>query len=327
MSVRFGRLSGVVLIVTLAVPLGCREELSRDGVVSGYVEARDVAVATKIGGTLAELSVDEGDRVTAGQPIAAVDDRDVRLMLDRATAEKGLAEAELRLREAGARAEDVTQAKAELARARAELDGASRDLERMEALLAKGSGTAKLRDDARVRRDATRATVARVTSLVAELEAGSRPEELDAARARVAAVAAQVALAEKQVADTRIESPVDGIVTARVAEAGELLPPGGTIVVVTDMAGAWLTVYVGEPLLPRISLGEKVQVRTDDGQEREGTIRFVASKAEFTPRNVQTHDERVKLVYRVKIGLPNDDGLFKPGMPAEALLDLSGGAS
>jgi len=88
--------------------------------------------------------------------------------------------------------------------------------------------------------------------------------------------------------------------------------------VITDLADAWLTVYVGEPDLGRIRIGQEADVVTDDGQSRKGRITFVAAQAEFTPKNVQTRDERVKLVYKVKVGLDNQDGLFKPGMPAEA---------
>jgi HlyD family secretion protein len=90
--------------------------------------------------------------------------------------------------------------------------------------------------------------------------------------------------------------------------------------VLTDLKNAWLTVYVAEPDLGRIRVGQQAQVVTDGGERRTGHVMQVASQAEFTPRNVQTRDERVKLVYRVKIALPNDDGLFKPGMPAEARL-------
>ena len=105
-------------------------------------------------------------------------------------------------------------------------------------------------------------------------------------------------------------------------EQGELLAPGSGIVVVTDLANAWLNAYIPEPDLGRIRLGQLAEVVTDDGQAREGRISFIASTAEFTPKNVQTQDERVKLVYRVKIRLFNDDHLFKPGMPAEARFGL-----
>jgi HlyD family secretion protein len=89
---------------------------------------------------------------------------------------------------------------------------------------------------------------------------------------------------------------------------------------VTDLASAWLNAYVGEPDLARLGLGQEAEVVTDDGQSRKGKVSFVASRAEFTPKNVQTRDERVKLVYRIKVALDNGDGLFKPGMPATARL-------
>jgi len=91
-------------------------------------------------------------------------------------------------------------------------------------------------------------------------------------------------------------------------------------VVVTDLPNAWLNAYVAEPDLARLRLGQEAEVTTDDGQSRKGRVSFVASRAEFTPKNVQTRDERVKLVYRIKVALENADGLFKPGMPATAHL-------
>jgi HlyD family secretion protein len=109
-------------------------------------------------------------------------------------------------------------------------------------------------------------------------------------------------------------------VTEKIAEQGELLQPGAGLCVVTNLSDAWLTVYVTGPDLGRIRLGQEAEVRTDDGQTRQGKVRYIASEAEFTPKNVQTRDERVKLVYRIKIGLDNADGMFKPGMPAEARL-------
>jgi HlyD family secretion protein len=135
-----------------------------------------------------------------------------------------------------------------------------------------------------------------------------------------------VAQIEQQLKDAVIVSPRRGIVTSKLVEAGELLAPGTPVVVVTDLQDAWLRVYVSEPDLARIRLGQEAEVLTDDGQKRSGRVTFVASQAEFTPRNVQTRDERVKLVFEVKVTLDNHDGLFKPGMPAEARLRASAGS-
>jgi HlyD family secretion protein len=156
------------------------------------------------------------------------------------------------------------------------------------------------------------------------LEAGFRREEKDAARARLDGADARIAQLEQQLRDATIASPVAGVVTGKLAEKGELAARGTGIVVVTDLPSAWLNAYVAAPELARLRLGQEAEVVTDDGQLRRGRVSFVSSRAEFTPKNVQTRDERVKLVYRIKVALENGDGLFKPGMPATARLQPAG---
>jgi HlyD family secretion protein len=293
-------------------------------VASGHVEATEVLVSTKVAGTVESLAVDEGATVSVGQELARIDTTDTRLALDAARAERAQADAELRLRLAGSRVEDVGEARAQVARAEVDLDGAQKDLDRMEGLLAAGSGTTKTRDDARTRRDAARAALDAARERLKRLETGFRAEEKDAARARLQAADARIAQLGQQLRDAVIASPVAGVVTEKLAEKGELAARGTGIVVVTDLAGAWLNAYVAEPDLARLRLGQEAEVATDDGQARGGRVSFVASRAEFTPKNVQTRDERVKLVYRVKVALENADGLFKPGMPATARLRPAG---
>jgi HlyD family secretion protein len=128
----------------------------------------------------------------------------------------------------------------------------------------------------------------------------------------------RMAQLDQQLLDAAITSP--GVVTEKLAEAGEAAPGRRPLCVISNLRDAWLTIYVGEPDLARIRIGQDAEVLTDDGQTRKGRVTFVAAQAEFTPKNVQTRDERVKLVYKVKVGLDNADGLFKPGMPAEARL-------
>jgi HlyD family secretion protein len=293
-------------------------------VASGHVEATEVLVSTKVAGTIESLSVDEGHTVTAGQELARIDTTDIRLALDAARADRAQANAELRLRLAGSRVEDVREARAQVARAEADLDGTQKDLARMEGLLTAGSGTMKARDDARARRDAAQAGLDAARERLLRLEAGSRPEEKDAARARLAAADARIAQLEQQLKDALVASPVAGVVTEKLAEKGELAARGTGIVVVTDLPNAWLNAYVSAPELARLRLGQEAEVVTDDGQVRKGQVSFVASRAEFTPKNVQTRDERVKLVYRIKVALQNADSLFKPGMPATARLQPVG---
>jgi membrane fusion protein YbhG len=297
-------------------------------VASGHVEATEVVVSTKVPGTIESLSVDEGSVVTAGQELARIDTTDTRIALDAARAERAQADAELRLRLAGSRVEDVREARAQVVRAQADLEGAQKDLDRMEGLLAAGSGTTKARDDARTRRDVAQASLDAARERLQRLEAGFRPEEKDSARARLRAADARIEQLEQQLKDAVIASPIAGVVTEKLSDRGELAARGTGIVVVTDLPNAWLNAYVSEPDLARLRLGQEAEVVTDDGQSRKGRVSFVASRAEFTPKNVQTRDERVKLVYRIKVAVENGDGLFKPGMPATArLAPAAGGRS
>jgi len=285
-----------------------------------------------VGGRVLELSVSEGDRVAAGALIARLDTADAQLAIRRAEADRAQADAQLKLLQAGARAEDVRQARAQVDSAQAEvraieseLQSASADLERFEALLQADAGSRKQRDDAATRREVASARLAgardrarAATEALARLRAGTRPEEIAVAKARVAASDAQIATLQKGAADAVLVAPVGGVVTARLVDPGEIVAPRAPVVVLTDLDHAWANVYVDEPVVPRLRLGQKVPLVTDAGQRLEGTITFISPKAEFTPRNVQTADERSKLVYRIKVTADNRDGILKPGMPVEA---------
>ncbi|RPI49436.1 MAG: HlyD family efflux transporter periplasmic adaptor subunit [Acidobacteria bacterium] len=176
---------------------------------------------------------------------------------------------------------------------------------------------------ARDRLTAARAREAAARSSVARFRAGSRREEIEAARARVAGVDAQIATLEKSRSDATVASPVDGIVTERLLDLGEMVAPRAPIAVVTDLDRAWAEVFVDEPMIPRITLGQAATVFTDaGGPGLPGKVSYIASKAEFTPRNVQTAEDRSKLVYRVRIAVDNRQGILKQGMPVEAEIPL-----
>jgi HlyD family secretion protein len=301
---------------------------------SGYVEATEVRVAPEVGGRVLEVTVGEGDPVTAGARVARLDTSDVEIALRRAKAERDQAVAQLRLLNAGARGEDVRQAAAQAESAQAdvqaaesELQAAAADVQRFEALLKANAGSRKQRDDAATRRDvaAARVSAARertraASEGLARLKAGARTEEIAGARARVAAADAQIEALEKNAHDAVLISPVGGIVTSKLVDAGEIVTPRTPIVVITDLAHPWANVYVDEPVVPRLRLGQKVTLVTDAGHRLEGSITFISPRAEFTPRNVQTAEERSRLVYRIKVTVDNRDGILKSGMPVEAEL-------
>jgi HlyD family secretion protein len=306
--------------------------------VSGHVEATDVRIGPEVGGRIVLLTVKEGDTIKQGSLILRLDATDAQLAIDRAKAEQAHAEAQLRFLQSGSRPEDIRQAEAQadaarddLAAVRAELKNAEADLQRFEALLAANAGSRKQRDDAMTRRDVARervqaaeSRVRAVEETVGRLRRGPHRSELDAARARVAAAAAQVAVVQETVNDASLYAPIGGVVTQTLAEIGETVPPRAPVVVVTDLEHAWADVFVPEPTVPRIKLGQAATLFTDAGGAGiGGTITFISPKAEFTPRNVQTADERSKLVYRVRISVDNKDGVLKQGMPVEAEIPLT----
>jgi HlyD family secretion protein len=305
--------------------------------VSGQVEATEVQISADAAGRILELRIAEGDRVNAGDPVARLDARDAELQIARAAADQAAARAQLRLLQAGTRPEDIRQAEAQIEAAAAdaavidaEIAAAELDLQRFDALLKANAGAAKQRDDAQARVDVARqrrrAAEERVRSAretAARLRLGARSEEIDAARARVAAAAAQIAVLEKGAADAAVVSPVSGIVTQKLADAGEVVARGTPIAVITDLDHAWANLFVPEPLIPRIRLGQPATVYTDAGGEGlPGTISYISPRAEFTPRNVQTTEERSKLVYRIKVSVDNSAGILKQGMPVDAELAL-----
>ena len=184
-------------------------------------------MSTKVAGTIESLAVDEGTTVAAGQELARIDTTDTRLALDAARADRALAEAELRLRLAGSRVEDVREARAQVARAEADLAGAQRDLDRMEGLLAAGSGTTKARDDARTRRDVAQGGMDAARERLRRLEAGSRPRRRTRRGPGVDGGRRAHRPARAAARRTRsIVSPVAGVVTEKLAEQGELAARG-----------------------------------------------------------------------------------------------------
>jgi HlyD family secretion protein len=315
-------------LAALVVAAACGNRAAQGpGRASGYVEATDVRVAPSVGGRLIEVAVAEGDRVAAGALLARLDTADTEIALRRAEADRDQAVAALDLLRAGSRPEEVRQARAQAESAQAdvqaaesELQAASADLQRFDALLQSNSGSRKQRDVAAARVHAARERARAAGEGAARLRAGARPEEIAGARARVAAADAQIAGLQKNIADAVVTSPVAGIVTAKLADAGETLAPRSPVAAITDLDHAWANVYVDEPVVPRLRLGQPVTLVTDAGQRLEGKITFISPRAEFTPRNVQTAAERSKLVYRIKVSVDNRDGVLKPGMPVEAEL-------
>jgi HlyD family secretion protein len=156
------------------------------------------------------------------------------------------------------------------------------------------------------------------------LEIKRREQELPLRRAEIARAKANLTLMETQLAETTVHSPVDGVVLVKAADIGEVLAAGTTIITIGDIDHPWLRAYINQTDLGKVKLGMKVDVTTDSYPDKayKGHVSFIASEAEFTPKQIQTKEERVKLVYRIKIDLDNPKHELKSNMPADAVLIL-----
>jgi len=293
---------------------------------SGTIEAREVAVASRVGGQVLEIRAEEGSPVKKGDILVLVDHETLDIQLRQSEAGVALAEAQLALLRKGARAEDVRQGEEALRQTGANLKVASDDAGRMRELASRGSVTPKQRDDAEARLVVTQAQEASAKEALSKLKRLARPEEIRAAEARLAQAVAAADLLRKTIADCTIVTPVAGIVTRRPVETGELVSPGTTVLTVSELDTVHVMIFVTEKELGRVRLGGEADVTIDaaPGRVFKGRVTFISPEAEFTPKNIQTKEDRVKLVFGVKVEIPNPDGALKPGLPADAVIVLDG---
>jgi HlyD family secretion protein len=295
---------------------------------SGTIESVTVRVAAKTAGELLEILVEEGSRVEKGDLMARIDHTRVDIQLRQAQAGVELAEAQLALVLQGARGEDIRQAEESLTQAEDTLRLAQEDFQRMETLFAGGSVTRKQRDEAESRLTGARTRSNSAAAALSKLQNLARPEEILAARARLKQSEAAVEMLEQEVLDSSVRAPVPGYVTQQLIETGELAGPGLPLFTISELSRVYLTIYVPEADLARVRLGQAAAVSGDAEEERSlpGRVIYISPLAEFTPKNIQTKEERVKQVFAVKIAVDNPNQFFKPGLPADAVLVEDPGA-
>jgi len=156
------------------------------------------------------------------------------------------------------------------------------------------------------------------------VEEGPRKEDIKAAELRVKQLAALLANTEERLGDTKLYAPISGVVFRKNVELGEIVQNGAAVFTVGDLDHPWVKVYVKEDKLGLVKLGQKAKIAVDTFKDRsyDGTVTFISSQAEFTPKNVQTEEERVKLVFGVKVTVENKNQELKPGMPADVRITL-----
>ena len=266
-------------------------------------------------------------------------------------AEQRAAQAQLDQLLAGSRPQEIQQARSAVADAKAQHDQAQADWDRAQELFRNDDISKQQYDQYRARLDTTAAVLRQAEERLALVLEGPRKEDIEAARAQVARAAAavrvseanqlelkrrqedlvarradisraraQVAMTDTQIGDTVVTSPVDGVVLVKSAEVGEVLAAGTTVVTIGDIDHPWLRAYINETDLGRVKLGQSADLTTDSfpGKAYPGRVSFIASEAEFTPKQIQTREERVKLVYRIKIDVDNRSHELKSNMPVDA---------
>ncbi len=316
----YSSLIGMLMVAVLA---GCNSKGAADGIaLSGTVEARETTLAFQVPGRIAKLLVDEGQKITAGQEVALLVEDDYALALQRARAEVAAAEAALAVLEAGARRQELKVAEAALERAKAEQRFAEEEVTRVSSLIEKKLASQAQLDQAVLHRDVAKAAVRQARQQLLLLQEGPRKEEIARARAELDARRNAAKTAERQLAYTRLVSPVSGTVSLRQAEAGEVVGAGQPVFKVAELTRPWVRAYLNETDLARVRLGQSAEVTVDGlpGKPFNGTLSFIAPDAEFTPKSVETRELRVDLVYRVKIELEDPQGVLKLGMPADVIL-------
>jgi HlyD family secretion protein len=311
------------LLFTLVFFSSCSPKAKTENITaSGTIEAVEVNLGSRMSGQVKGIFVDEGSKVKEGERLVLIDSSSLELQLKQARAGVELAEAQLDLLVKGARSEDIQQAEENLKQAEANLKVAEEDFNRARNLFEKESITQKQKDDAEARYAVVSAQFNSAKEFLKKLKQLARPEEIRAARARLSQAQAGAEILEKSISDCSITSPAAGIVTHKAVEAGEFVIPGTTVLTISKLDEVYLMIYVNEYTLGRVRLGQEAEVKVDSYPERvfPAKVVFISPEAEFTPKNIQTKEERVKLVFAVKIQIKNRDGALKAGMPADASL-------
>jgi membrane fusion protein YbhG len=317
---------GTFLLAALALILfGCGNSNNKNTIAaSGDIEATDVVVSSQVTGNVLSIRKDEGQRVNAGDTVIILDHETYDYQLDQAEASAAAAKAQLELLKEGARKEDIQQAEDALKQAQVNLNLAETNKDRMIKLYESNSVTKKQYDDAVAAYNVAASQANASSENLKKLKNYARPEEIKQAEANVNKAIAAVDLLKKSVRDCYVTSPISGFIVNKYVEKGETVTMLSSLFKVSDLNPVKLDIYISEEELGKVKLGQTADVSTDTYPNKvyKGKVIYISPEAEFTPKNIQTKDERTKLVFEVKIQIDNPNFELKPGMPADAVVHL-----
>ncbi len=305
----------VLAFVAWAVVFGFASKDSGVIVLQGNVDVRQVNLAFKVAGRIAEMKVDEGDKVEASKIVASLDKSyfadEVRLVRARVAVQTAVV---ARL-ENGSRPEEIAQARAFAAEREAATVLAEATLNRQQTLADRGVSPHQRHDEATSASGQAQAALKSAQETLKLVEIGPRREDIDAAKAQLEAENAALAQAERRLLDADLIALGEGVVLTRVREPGAIVAAGETVYAVTIISPVWVRTYVAEPDLGAIRPGMAVEVKTDGGKSYRGRIGFISPVAEFTPKSVETRELRTSLVYRVRVVVHGETAGLLQGMP------------
>uniref|UniRef100_A0A832I444 HlyD family efflux transporter periplasmic adaptor subunit n=1 Tax=Eiseniibacteriota bacterium TaxID=2212470 RepID=A0A832I444_UNCEI len=294
---------------------------------TGTVEATEAALGFTVPGRLEAVRADEGDTVAAGQPLAWLERAETLARREQAAAQAAGARAALAELERGSRPEEIAAARAAAQAAADRLADAERDAARARALRERGVVSAQDLDKALTALEVARSARVQAAEQLRLVELGPRRERIESARAQLAAAEAAVRTLDATLAQMEVRAPFPGLVTVRHREPGEIVAAGSPVVTVLHRDDRWVRIYVPEHRIGAVRVGQRAAIANDTFRARRyaGRVVAIASQAEFTPKTVQTREERVRLVYAVKVRVTGDPAWdLKPGMPADVVLEGAG---
>jgi len=313
-----------ILFVFVACITGCKSGNESIVESTGTIEATQVDIRSEVAGRILNLAFDEGDRVKPGDVLAAIDHEKMDLELQSAEGRLQEAQARLDQLQSGFRKEDVQKAQEALQEAEIFFDNAKREYERVQKLYTDKVASESTRDALETSYKSARKRYERAKQDNQILQSGYRVEDIAAGQAVRESANAAVNLIKRRIKDATITSASKGIISERYVEPGELVSVGSVLFSIIDLQDMWIMAYVSEKNLGKVKIGQAAAVSVDSfpGRTFPGKVIYISPEAEFTPKNIQTKEERVKLVYGVKVQIQNDEELLKPGMPADVAIEI-----
>ena len=310
----------LLLVYFIALFISCSDKNNK-GIIeeSGTIETTESVISSQVSGKVLQLLKDEGSQVKSGDTLLIIDHETLDLQLKENEASREIVKSQLDLLVKGSRKEDIIQAEEGFNQSTANFISAKSDLERMQKLIKSNSITQKQYDDAISKFDVTQAQLKGARENFTKIKNIARPEEIAQAKANFEKSSASVDMIKKNIRDCYVISPINGFVVKKFIEIGETVSMMSSLVKVSDLSKVEVRIYVSETDLGKVKLGQKAELNIDSFKNKsfEGKVTFISPEAEFTPKNIQTKDERPKLVFAVKLEIPNPNYELKVGLPAD----------